>query len=171
MHPEMINNGVDAIYDSTEAALDSGIIIPDKPDDTELNERYLLSRTKLWNTVIIDGFAGCGKSTVIHNIALSFFDGINEVAVSKIRARAEGMGLDADRTYSLNELMAKLLGVDKFNESDYIKSDTERTGTAHSHVWSDPKVKINFDAIFGKPVDGQLRVLTIDECTLVKEGL
>ena len=173
MHPEMINEAVDAVYDSTEYGIDNGKIVAENPK-SELNKKqnrnYLLAKTKLKNTIIIDGFAGVGKSTVIHNIALSFFDGVNEIAVSKIKARAEGMGLDADHTYSLNELMAKVLNVESFNEKEYISSNPN-PDSLHTHVWSKKNVTIDFDKIFGEKQEGQLRVLTIDECTLVKEGI
>lgn len=171
LHPEMINDANSAIYDSTEAAWDNGLIVPEDPKNEEEKTRtaaYLKGRTKLNNTVIIDGFAGCGKSSVIHNIALSFFDNINEVSVSKIKSRAEAMGLDEDHTYSLIQLFAKALGKDKFVVSDYIGLDSK---SAHNDVWLDANVKLNFDKVFGEPTDGELRVLTIDECTLVKEGM
>lgn len=166
--PELINGANQGLVDSIEYALNNGLIEPEDKAKIEDDVRYMKAKSPLWNTVIIDGFAGCGKSTVVLNTALSLVDNINAVAVSKIKSRAEAMGFESDKTFSLVDLLKTALNIDVYQEDKYIG---ENSDTKHSHVWKDPNIKLNLNLVFGESKDNSKRVLVIDECTLVKEGV
>lgn len=163
-NPDLINGAVEGISDTLDWAIENNLLKVDpKSKDLKDDIDYLTHRTKLFNTVIIDGFAGTGKSTVVFNTAISFFDNVETVGVSKIASRAEAMGLDKDHTYGLNDLLTKGLGKEYSESENLVKEHN------HSHLWKNKDLKVNFNEIFK---DKEKRhVLVIDECTLVKEGV
>lgn len=163
-NPDLMNGAIEGISDTLDWAIENNQLQLD-PKSRDLNEDidYLKHRTKLFNTIIIDGFAGTGKSTVVFNTAISFFDDLEIVGVSKIASRAEAMGLDSDHTFELNGLMTKGL------KKEYSEKDNLIGEHKHSHVWKDKNLKLDFSQIF-KDKDKR-HVLVIDECTLIKEGV
>lgn len=128
-NPDLINGAVEGISDTLDWAIENNLLKVDpKSKDLKDDIDYLTHRTKLFNTVIIDGFAGTGKSTVVFNTAISFFDNVETVGVSKIASRAEAMGLDKDHTYGLNDLLTKGLGKEYSESENLVKEHN------HSHL-------------------------------------
>ena len=58
-------------------------------------------------------------------------DNINAIAVSKIKSRAEAMGFESDKTFSLIDLLKTALNVDTYQEDKYVGTNND---TKHSHV-------------------------------------
>lgn len=163
-HPELFNGAIEGINDTLEYAEENGLIKVDvNQEDLKKDIEYLKDRTKLYNTIIIDGYAGVGKSTIVFNTATSLFNDTEVIGVSKIKARADALGLDSDHTYDINSLMSKILG-EEYSEDKYL----DKKGF-HSYAWKDKNKKVNLSQLFSE--SSKKKILVIDECTLVKEGV
>ena len=132
-NPELINGAIDGINDSLKWAEDNGRIEKDPASNEEQHKKdivYLKAKTKLYNTLIVDGFAGTGKSTVVLKTALQFFDDVEVVGISKISERATAIGLDAEHTMDLESALSKALG-EQYTDSTFLSGNP---ATMHSHI-------------------------------------
>lgn len=181
---DLINGAIDGISESTDDAVSTNVIKDVDENGKTLDEvaqssiDYLSDRAKLWNTVIIDGFAGVGKSTVITKIALELSDNIEAIAVSKDLSRAQALGsqfaADSDHVFTLDQLLTNVLGK-AYVESEWI--GPYRDHSAKLKAISKPDAEVPYEPIetnasyknARKDTNKRL-VVVIDECTQLSEG-
>lgn len=186
-NPELINGAIAGIDESTEEAVENHIITDVDSNGKTLEEvaknskLYLSDKAKLWNTVVIDGFAGVGKSTVIVKTALELSD-VEAIAVSKDFDRATALGsqfsADKDHIYSLDQFLTAILGKDYISNewvapfrthSAKLKSTTNPKSDEDAETKYEP---IKTDATYKRvrKDDSKKLVVVIDECTQLSEA-
>ena len=184
---DIINGALSGIEESTEEAIANHVIkdvengVP-KDEITEKSKKYLEDKSKLWNTIVIDGFAGVGKSTVISKIAFEISDNVEVIAVSTHADRAKALGsqfsADDDHIKVVDGLLTEMLG------KTYVDSEWIATFRGHDaklknkkDLTKDEQKTAQYDPIVTNATFKNLfkdankkHIVAIDECTQLSEG-